>query len=147
MDELSEEDKLTVRSLMGHLPENIQLTHPRSSVLVRFSVSCHNPSRLPRSSRVMKASLFLSRTPSALSRRSFLVPMILFLNLLSTWYAYPSFFYLVLTSLLSSRVPSMMSRPRPSNSQKRWATSSLGSLFLGRWLSNKKCFRFHNYMT
>ena len=95
MDELSEEDKLTVRSLMGHLPENIQLTHPRSSVLVRFSVSCHNPSRLPRSSRVMKASLFLSRTPSALSRISFLVPMIPFLNLPSTWYAYPGFFYLV----------------------------------------------------
>lgn len=59
MDELSEEDKLTVRNYPFH-PLSALLTteSTRSSVRVRSSVSCRNPSRSRRSSPVMRASLF-----------------------------------------------------------------------------------------
>ncbi|KAG0188046.1 hypothetical protein DFQ28_005474, partial [Apophysomyces sp. BC1034] len=74
-----------------------------SSVPVRSSVSCPSPSLSPRSSLVMKVVLSSSRTPSALSRKSWTVSTTTCPNLLST-----------------CRVISTMSSSVPKNSPRKW---------------------------
>lgn len=59
MDELSEEDKLTVCTSCIRQCHLLTLLDSRLNVLVRFSGSCRNHSKLPRSSLVMRASLYL----------------------------------------------------------------------------------------
>ena len=84
MDELSEEDKLTVRSCL-HSSPTFLINLIRSSVLVKSNVSCRNPSPLPRSSQVTKGSSYPLKIPSAPSKKSSLAHTTRSLNQHSTW--------------------------------------------------------------
>lgn len=58
MDELSEEDKLTVRMLWKYEPPYLYCVSFRSSVRVKSNVSCRNLSRSLRSLPVTRANSF-----------------------------------------------------------------------------------------